>query len=253
MHYLKIGSIFLILLVTQWGYTQIINVESLRRVTDTSGWSGNTSLDFSITKNTNTLIRFGNKIHVQYKTKGHLILFVNNLNFERAAGENFVNQGSQHLRYNYKIKDYLAWEAFLQSQNNSVAKINFRGLAGTGLRFKILGKEKFRLYMGALIMYEHEELDEKPLLINRDFRSSTYASFSWYPTNNISVVSTSYYQPLLSNLSDFRFATENSLVVGIVNKLSLKTTYTLTYDEVPATEVPHTFYQLSTGLLYSFD
>lgn len=239
--------------MTSMGYAQIINVESLRKVTDTSGWSGNASLDFSLTKNAQTLIRFGNNIHVQYKMNKHLVLFINNLSFERSAGEDFVNQGSQHLRYNYKLSDYMVWEAFIQSQHNSIAKINFRGLAGTGPRLKILGKDKYRLYLGTLVMYEHEELNEKPLVINRDFRSSIYTSFSLYLTDDITFVSTSYYQPLLTDFSDYRFATENSLVIGIVNRLSLKTTYTLTYDEVPASEVPHTFYKLSTGLLYAFE
>ncbi len=75
-------------------FSQIINVESLRKVTDTSGWTGNTSLNFSLIKNTQTLIRLNNKIHVQYKMKRHLALFVNYLGFERSGGQSFVNQGS---------------------------------------------------------------------------------------------------------------------------------------------------------------
>lgn len=234
-------------------FSQIINVESLRKVTDTSGWTGNTSLDFSLTKNTQTLIRLNNKIHVQYKMKRHLALFVNDLGFERSGEQSFVNQGSQHLRYNYKMFENITWEAFVQSQYNSIAKIKFRGLTGTGPRFKLLGLEKYRLYLGTLVMYEHEELDEEILIINRDWRASSYLSLSFFPTDNISFVSTTYYQPVLNNFQNFRIASENSFVLGILEKLSLKTTYTLTFDATPATGVPDTFYQLTTGLLYAFD
>lgn len=234
-------------------FSQIINVESLRKVTDTSGWTGNTSLSFSLTKNTNTLIRLNNNIHVQYKMNRHLALFVNNLGFERAGEQSFVNNGSQHLRYNYKALDNITWEAFVQSQYNSISKIKFRGLAGTGPRFKLLGLEKYRLYLGALLMYEHEELNEETLLINRDWRASTYLSLSFFPTDNISFVSTTYYQPVLNEFQDYRIASENSFVLGIFEKLSLRVTYTLTFDATPATEVPNTFYNLSTGLLYAFD
>lgn len=234
-------------------FSQIINVESLRKVTDTSGWTGNTSLSFSLTKNTNTLIRLNNNIHVQYKMNRHLALFVNNLGFERAGEQSFVNNGSQHLRYNYKVLDNITWEAFVQSQYNSISKIKFRGLAGTGPRFKLLGLEKYRLYLGTLLMYEHEELNEETLLINRDWRASTYLSLSFFPTDNISFVSTTYYQPVLNEFQDYRIASENSFVLGIFEKLSLRVTYTLTFDATPATEVPNTFYNLSTGLLYAFD
>lgn len=243
-------TIFLFPILT---FSQIINVESLRKVTDTSGWTGNTSLGFSLTKNTNTLIRLNNNIHVQYKMNKHLALFVNNLGFERAGEQSFVNNGSQHLRYNYKVFDDITLEAFVQSQYNSIAKIKFRGLAGTGPRFKLLGLDKYRLYLGTLVMYEHEELNEETLIINRDWRASTYLSLSFFPTDNISFVSTSYYQPILNQFQDYRIASENSFVLGILEKLSLTVTYTLTFDATPATDVPDTFYNLSTGLLYAFD
>lgn len=247
-------KLFCILLLSPlFAFSQIINVESLRKVTDTSGWSGNTSLDFSLTKNTKTLIRLNNNIHVQYKMNPHLVLFINNLGFERSGGQSFVNQGSQHLRYNYKINNNLIWEAFVQSQYNSIAKLKFRGLAGTGPRFKLLGLEKYHLYLGTLFMYEHEEINEETLIVNRDWRASAYISLSFFPTDAISFVSTTYYQPMLNQFQDYRVASENSFVLGIIEKLSLKTTYTLTYDATPATEVPNTFYQLTTGLLYAFD
>lgn len=234
-------------------FSQIINVESLRKVTDTSGWTGNTSLNFSLTKNTNTLIRLNNIIHVQYKMNNHLVLFINNLGFERAGGQSFVNNGSQHLRYNHKITENIVWEAFVQSQYNSIAKIKFRGLVGSGPRFKLLGKDKHRLYLGTLVMYEHEELNEEVLNINKDFRGSSYLTFSFYPTDNITIVSTTYYQPLLTQVSDYRIASETNFLLSITNKLSLRTSYSITFDATPAAGVPNTFYNLTTGLLYAFD
>ena len=154
--------------------------------------------------------------------KRHLALFVNDLGFERSGGQSFVNQGSQHLRYNYKLLENITWEAFVQSQYNSIAKIQFRGLTGIGPRLKLLGLEKYRLYVGTLVMYEHEELDEETLIINRDWRASSYLSLSFFPTDNITFVSTTYYQPVLNDFKDYRIASENSFVLGIFEKLSLK-------------------------------
>lgn len=243
---------FLLLFVPTCVFSQIINVESLRKVTDTTGWHGTTSLDFSLTRNTNDLFRVGNKIHLQYKIPNHLFLLVSDFSFERSAGQNFVNQGSVHFRHNVKLSELLVWEGLVQGQYNSIAKINFRGLLGTGPRFKLIGHEKHRLYVGTIILFEYEEIKNAPLLINRDMRGSFYVSLSVYPTERITLVSTSYYQPLLSHWSDHRFATENSVVIDLIDKLSLKTSYILTFDSHPAEEVNTTFYNLTTGLVYTF-
>lgn len=102
-------------------------------------------------------------------------------------------------------------------------------------------------------MYEHEELNEEVLNINKDFRGSSYLTFSFYPTDNITIVSTTYYQPLLTQLSDYRIASETNFLLSITNKLSLRTSYSITFDATPAEGVPNTFYNLTTGLLYAFD
>jgi len=248
----KLVFLILLCLVPTSIFSQIINVESLRKVTDTTGWHGTTSLNFSLTRNTNDLFRVGNKTHLQYKIPYHLFLLVSDFSLERSAGQNFVNQGSLHFRHNVKLSDLMVWESLIQGQYNSIAKINFRGLLGTGPRFKIIGHEKHRLYVGSILLFEYEEINNAPLLINRDVRGSFYLSISVYPTERISMVSTSYYQPLLRHWSDHRFATENSIVIDLIDKLALKTSYTLTFDSHPAEEVNTTFYNLTTGLIYTF-
>lgn len=232
---------------------QIINTESLRKVTDTSGWSGTIGANFSITKNTNTLIKLHSNAHVQYEMKKHLVLFVNNLSFERAGEQRFVNQGSQHLRYNYRFHNRVAWEFFVQSQYNSIAKIRFRGLVGSGPRFTLSKTEKLRTFFGSLLMYEHEELEEEVLQINRDWRLSSYVSINYYPTERVTLSSTTYYQPRIDAFSDYRISSESALVVSLLEKLSLNITYRLVFDATPATAIPTTLYELTTGVLYSFD
>src|SRR5690554_7776222 len=90
--------------------SQILNVESLRKVTDTSGFSGSASLDFSLKKDLNEYLGLRSNIHVQYKMNNHLVLLKNDIEFQRIAGNKFANSGISHLRYNYKILPRITWE-----------------------------------------------------------------------------------------------------------------------------------------------
>lgn len=173
--------------------------------------------------------------------------------FQKISGERFENSGIQHLRYNNKWTNRLTWEIFAQTQYNKVSKIDFRGLVGTGPRLKLTTSEEYKFYLGTLLMYEHEELDDGVTPIQRDVRGSVYLSFSLYPTSNISLISTTYYQPKLSTFSDYRISSQSSFRVGLYKNFDLLLRYTFTYDAMPAFEIPNSQYDFTTGIAYSFD
>lgn len=247
---------FAFLLLVSFSYTvqsQILNVESLRKVTDTSGFSGSVSLNFSLKRDVNEYFSFSNNVHLQYKMNRHLILLKNDIEFKSIEGNRFENAGITHLRYNYKFHPRVAWEVFGQAQYNKVSKIDFRGLVGMGPRFKLTTSETFKVYLGTHIMYEQEELDDGVTPLHRDFRSTSYLSLSVYPTNTVSIISTSYYQPKIKNFGDYRFSNQSSLLIELFKNFAFKTTYTFTYDETPALGIPNSQYNLQSGFVYSFD
>ncbi len=243
---------FFILIATNV-FSQVINAESLRKVTDTSGFSGSAGLEFSLKRDVNDKFAIKTNVNVQYKMKRHLVLLKNEIEFEKIESSKFANKGVQHLRYNYRFHPQVAWEAFAQAQYNKVSKINFRGLLGTGPRFKLTKLENYKLYLGTLVMYEYQELSDGITPIERIFRGTAYFSFSLYPTENMSFSSTTYYQPKLSDFSDFRIASESSLLISLYRNFSFKTTYTFTFDDSPAVGIPNSQYELTSGLVYSFD
>jgi len=192
-------------------------------------------------------------IHIQYKMKKHLVLFKNDVSFQKIEGENFDNSLVSHLRYNYRFHDRIAWEVFTQGQYNKVNLINFRGLLGTGPRVKLTNSENYKFYLGTLAMFEYEEVDDGVTPLQRNLRGSSYLSFSLYPTERISMVSTTYYQPLFKQFSDYRISSESSLLVEMFTNFALKTTYRFIYDAVPAVGIPNSQYEFTTGITYSFD
>ena len=232
---------------------QILNVESLRRVTDTSGFSGTTSLRFSLKRNTRDFFTIASNIHLQYKMNPHLILFKTDVAFESIEGQQLENSLITHIRYNYRLSERIKWEVFLQGQNNKITLISFRGLLGTGPRFKLSTSEKYKFYLGTLVMYEYESLDDGITPIQRDFRGSAYLSFSLYPLETINFSSTTYYQPQFSELNDYRISSQSTLLISVFKKIAFLVNYTFTYDTFPAVGIPNSQFEFTTGLAYSFD
>src|SRR5690606_25798296 len=183
----------------------------------------------------------------------HLVLLKNDIELQNIEGNKFENAGISHLRYNYRFHPRIAWEVFTQAQYNKVSKIEFRYLLGTGPRFKLTTSEKYKVYLGTHIMYEHEELSDTITPIQRNMRGTSYFSFSLYPTESLSLISTTYYQPKISEFADYRISSQTSLLIDLFENFALKTTYTFTYDAFPAVGIPNSQYDLVSGIVYSFD
>lgn len=250
---MRLLSFLCFMIICHITYSQVINVETMRKVTDSAKWTGSVSLDVNLIKNTNSIFKVANKALVQFNNKKELWLFINELNFQKLEGESFVNKGTQHLRYNHRISKKIKMEAFLQAQYDAISEIDFRGLAGLGPRFKLNDNDDYRFYLGTLVMYEYEKAsDIVEDRIQKDIRGSAYFSFSLYPTKNLTIISTSYYQPKLSDFEDFRMATETSVLFRIFETLAFKTTLNYNFDAFPVSTIPKTQYELTNGLLYTF-
>ncbi len=250
----KLLASFVLLFVYSVTCAQIVNVESIRKVSDTSRWSGYANLSFDLTKNKNRIFNLKNKVHLQYLYEKNLVLFVNDINFKENNDSKLVSKGTQHLRYNYKLKSSFALEAFVQSQYDEISAIKLRVLLGTGPRFKILKSNNYNFFIGILSMYEYEKNDDTTeSIIHRDFRNSTYLSFSLFPKNDIAIVSTTYYQPLYKNFNDYRLSNDTSIVISVFKNLAFNVGLTYLYDAMPVNDVPKEQYKITNGLTYSFN
>jgi len=229
---------------------QIVNIENKRVYDDTSGWYGNLDGIFSFVQNKDFLYQLNVRARIQYKTKKHYFLFLQD--FVYSGGQKvYANSGMGHFRYAYRIKQsHLKWESYFQTQYNQILRQRVRVLLGTGLRWKFVKKEKINSFFGSSIFYEYEELQAENEF-NDDFRWSNY--LSWFiKMKQISFSATTYYQPLLSNFNDFRFAGQYSLYSSLNKELKLKTECSIFYDSRPPSNVKSTLLSFMIGLSYEF-
>lgn len=231
---------------------QIINTENQRIQSDTTGWFGTVGTSFLFEKNAVQIININASAHLEYKTKKSLYLFLVNFALLKGSGETFNNNLFYHLRYNYKINKWLRWELFTQLQQNSVTGIQLRLIGGTGPRFKLADSKHISLYTATAVMYEREKEKTIPPIIHRDLRSSSYVTLTYKPSKAAEIIATFFYQPLFSDLSDYRILNEISVKFKVIEHLSFMTSWYYLYDTRPAASTPKLNYSISNGIEYDF-
>jgi hypothetical protein len=232
-------------------YSQVVNIESRRMKTDTTGWTGKAEASFQFSKSVDEIFDLGAMIHFQYKGKSDLWLFLSEMRIIKGAGTQFVNSGFAHVRYNRKLtRELLRWEVFTQYQYNKALEVGQRVLAGIGPRLKLYDGDLFRAYIASLYMYEYQESVDKTI-IERNHRTSSYLSLT-LDLDRIVLSNTVYYQPNMKDLKDYRILSQSDLVFKVFENLKFKTGFNYRYDTRPFPGVPKTTYYLSNGIVFEF-
>lgn len=232
--------------------SQIVNIESQRIQSDSTGWLGNIGSNFLFQKNAIEVVNISANAHVEYKSKKSLYLFLGAYNLLKGNGQTLNNNLFLHLRYNYKFNKWLRWELFGQLQENRITGIKQRWLAGSGPRFKLLSGDRVALYAATAAMYEYEEEQTIPVIYHRDVRSSSYFSFDYNFTKNAELISAVFYQPLFNDFANFRILDEIGIKFKFVKHFSFSTNWYYLYDSRPAASTPKLNYSISNGIEYDF-
>lgn len=243
--------VFIYCISPQKAIGQILNVEGLRMVTDTVGWSGQMGLAISASKYTKSFFTFNSNGHVQLKQEKNLYLLVANMDMVNVDGASFNKTGFAHFRYNRKLSEWVKLEAFTQLQSNVLTKIGSRWLNGVGIRLKLSQYEKAKFYYGLTYMHESEKITDRTVTDQAN-RVSSYFTFTLVPESIVTFSNTTYVQPLIGNIHDFRISNDINLAFKINKHLSLTTSFHYLYDSRPPTDVPATNYQVFNGLTFKF-
>ena len=92
MRFLLLATTFFLVILCNG---QIVNVESSRMQSDTTGWMGSVGAAASFTKNTENIFQANLEVHVQYKTKNDqgLWLILGDLGFLKIGDTRFGSDG----------------------------------------------------------------------------------------------------------------------------------------------------------------
>jgi hypothetical protein len=229
---------------------QVIHIENRRMCTKEDGFSGNMELSANFVQNINNIFQTTNLSQLQYKKGSKSFLLLSGFNYTLFNKKKIVNDAFGHLRFNQRLTDIITAEAFMQGQYNEIIKIRSRYLAGAGLRFRVIEKEKVKLFIGSLYMREREE--EMTDRINLHHRISNYLSIGFPVTEQVSVDFISYYQPDVKDLNDFRLSGEAIVEMRLNKRISFRFAHSLFRDSNPPEGIRKTFYNFRNGLRLEF-
>lgn len=231
---------------------QLVNIEKSRKEAE-PGLQGHVDLNLMLTQNTRQIFETGTSAHLQYTKDRHMILVLNSIGFMRVEGDNLINQGFQHLRYNYSPGEgFITAELFTQHQYNSIRLLQRRFLLGGGPRFRLFENTGLGVYIAPLVMYEQELLNDEDNTRKDRFKGDLYVSVTWAVDEKINFSHTTYYQPDFALMREFRLSSETGLELSLNDKFSFLVTFNLAYDSTPPMDIPGLFYTLKNGIKYDF-
>ncbi len=240
----------LAMMYSTYAFSQIVNIESQRIHSDTTGWDGTLDAGLSINQNNSLLVSATAGAHVQYKTKKDVYMLLGGWRFTNGGTSRFVNDGMAHFRYNHKFTKWLRLEAFTQVQYNELLNLRIRYLVGMGPRFKFIDKKWIHMYTGTLYMFEYENQAITDTM-EYNHRLSTYLSWTIDPNPNFSFVATTYYQPKLTDWSDFRISGNYSLRFKAFKRLAFKIEFNFLYDAAPPAGIVPFVFNGTTGVVFN--
>jgi len=236
---------------------QIVNVQALfDEATAPMGLSGGVDLSLDWRTGSTNLIATRVLASGQWRTPTHTVLAVGRGEYNFAKDELLVSRFLEHLRYRYRLSDWLSVEAFAQHELDAFRRLLARALVGAGPRFTLWSTEEASLVFGAALMGEYEQLrrdGEVDAGTERlDPRLSSYALGRVKLAQNMSLVETLYVQPRLTRLADLRILNETLLVVTPNARFTFSLGFIITYDAEPPATVSPLDTQLRTALGVKF-
>lgn len=230
----------------------ILNVERLQPV-DVRGAHLDLDLGASLSGGNTEVIDVSAVTVLGYLGGSHWIRLLGGIDFLSEESSDLVNNRFAHIRYNYILSPRLRTFHFAQIQANRNLLLSRRVLYGSGLRVRAIARPRVRLDLGTGVMYEDEHLDPRRLPADDDpntevFRAANLAVLGWTPGPRVTLTSTTYFQPDLGELDDFRVLSDLNLSVPLASALDLELSLRWRHDSRPPADLESDDLKLTSGL-----
>ena len=147
-------------------------------------------------------------------------------------------------------------EVFGQLEKNEFTRLSYRGLVGAGIRYSIAKSNKHRGFLGIGGFYSSEKTEATAGLTDdgvENFARANFYFLSKYKINStLNFSNVIYYQPRLSDFSDYSALLESKLDFKIIKNLSLCLSLDVEYDSQPSQSIKGTDVSYMTGLAIKF-
>lgn len=235
-----------------------VNVEALHKDLDKDAITG--SVATTITGragNTEGLIA-GVDGQIVAVSRPDSALLIGKADYTALNGQVQVAKSFVHLRYAREIARDVVWlETFGQLQQDRFQRLQLRMLFGGGPRLRVLRTEQWTAYVGAALMYEHEEIAVAPgapdATARNDARFSYLAKVLYKtPEPTVLLSSTLYVQPRAGDFGWVRVLSDTAIDIAAGKRFGVRLSCTYRYDSRPPTDVKTYDVEVKNSLTWTF-
>lgn len=255
-----------LLLLSQYAFSQILNIERNRLGRDTARyWTGQIDLNLLLHNRSaqpDAPVRYtslSTSADVAYTSLQHRYFLINQLSYSALTGNAFLRTGYSHFRTNFNWRQKLSQEVFAQAQYDIGRGLRERYLAGGGLRYKLSESKKATVALGAGLMYEQERWaypEEEDLQVTvRMPKNSNYLSLRWQVNPMVQLNSIAYYQHGYDHQFDtwrHRLSSDLNIAATLTNRIRFTTSLSASYDPTPVVPIVNWVYSLQNGIRFAF-
>jgi len=232
----------------------IVNVEDRRDDGDADGSSG--AARFSVSGDSGNSDRSDVAIGLRLfrRHEGSEALFLSDYAYGESQGVKNSNRSFLHLRYGSTFRPGTMIEGFAQVEQDDFARLEFRGLIGTGLRFLMRG-DATRASLGVGAFHSWERLTDAVPGERRDerlWRANLYFSIDRTLETGLQLHSSTYLQPRIGPMTDFRVLEQFACSVPVTDSIGLRLSLDIVHDSRPPRTVERTDLHYRTTLEVRF-
>ena len=233
---------------------QLLNVERIRTIADTTGWHGDLGFDLTLNRYNDHVLRLGNQANTSYYSRLHNYVFLTNLEIINVDGSSLVSSGYGHVRGVFLRERTFSPEVFLQYQYNNNLGLRGRSLAGAGLRYTFISRNGLTGRISSALMYEFEKwrLSGDQSIESNFVKSTNNISLRGRLSDASTLLVIGYYQARPDLFFLPRATLENQLNIRMSSWASFSVSFVMTHDARPVIDIPKLTYELKNGLLISF-
>lgn len=233
-----------------------VNVEPLRRDLKKRGFSGHIMGSFDgLTGNTEG-VTAGGGLLVGVHAGRHFAYLDATGDYSRINYQTLVAKSFAHLRYDFELEHWLWSEYFVQLETDHFRRIQLRELAGVGPRFRLFETDELSAFYGTAYMIEHTRLNYDPnspaVLSETVDRWSNYLALAYQVGKRVLMTNTTYYEPRISDFSDFHLLSVTALDFKITPILTSGVSVSVHYESHVPSDVKPTDVEVKNALDLKF-
>lgn len=229
-----------------------INIERMRLDARSLGFAGAASVSFTLERGNSERQRGEGQVRLDWLREGTESFAILRGDFDWTTGRRVSNEGLLHLRHIVGREARWSPEVFAQLNYDQARNLDFRALAGAGVRVRLADRSRARVSAGLAYMFEREEwglpVDAVHPRETSNHRATSFVTASAEPREGLALATTTYVQPRLDAFDDVRVLSRTVLGVQLLGPVSLDVALDLAYDAGPPDGIEGLDASLRTGI-----